>query len=82
MTERVGDVVLIEPEPDRLCQYCGEFKECRPYGPNGTDICFKCAMATPERKAEAVAAFRRVLGDGPVEIVDLRRKPSRTEGAP
>lgn len=36
---------------------CGKTTGLRPYGPNGTPICFKCAMKTPESKAETDARF-------------------------
>jgi len=37
-------VFVIETEPDRQCKTCGQYAECRPYGPNGTDLCTNCAM--------------------------------------
>ena len=40
-------------EPDRRCTACGKVDECRPYGKGGAQVCFDCAMATPESKAEA-----------------------------
>lgn len=37
----------------KQCIYCASSsKELRPYGPKGAWVCFKCAMETPERKAE------------------------------
>ncbi len=41
---------VIMQEPDRFCEMCGKLDECRPYGPNDEQICFSCAMATPESK--------------------------------
>lgn len=35
--------------------------ELRPYGPRGAPICFECATATPEREAQADAAFGALL---------------------
>jgi hypothetical protein len=39
------------------CHYCqqpfSDPDDLRPYGPDGALVCFDCAMATPERKAEA-----------------------------
>ena len=35
--------------------------ELRPYGPGGADICFECATATPEAKAQTRAAFGALL---------------------
>lgn len=54
------------------CHYCNSTtKELRPYGPNHLMVCFGCAMATPERKAEAGKNFEIHLmgcGDGVVVI--------------
>lgn len=44
---------IIMQEPDTVCELCGKIDECRPYGPNDEQICFDCAMATPESKAIA-----------------------------
>ena len=49
----VGGVPFIEVEAPRRCTECCKVVECRPYGKNGAQVCFKCAMATPETKAEA-----------------------------
>ena len=40
-------------EPAQFCEMCGKFEECRPYGPNDEQICFDCAMSTPELAAIA-----------------------------
>lgn len=46
----------------RSCHYCGTTKEdLRPYGPEGSWVCFPCATATPEREAAAHAAFGALL---------------------
>lgn len=56
------------------CHYCeSEKKEMRPYGPGGAWVCFDCAMATDERKAEAERQLARRFdaaerGGGPVVI--------------
>lgn len=44
MTEKIGNMVIIAVEKDRKCELCGKIAECRPYGKNGKDICFECAM--------------------------------------
>ena len=44
---------FIMQEPDTMCEMCGKIDECRPYGPNDENICFDCAMATPESQAIA-----------------------------
>jgi hypothetical protein len=44
---------VIAQEPDQMCELCGKIDECRPYGPNDEQVCFDCAMRTPEAKAIA-----------------------------
>lgn len=44
-------MVVIEKESPRTCEFCGEVKELRPYGPNGESVCFECAMLD-EKAAE------------------------------
>lgn len=58
----------------RACCHCGsEDAELRPYGPGGRDVCFDCAMGTPERKAQTERAYSRQLGmAGPVALIDAR----------
>lgn len=42
----------------KTCVHCEKNdEETRPYGPGGTDVCFTCAMATPERKEQTANAF-------------------------
>ena len=38
--------------------------ELRPYGPGGADICFQCAMSTPERQQQTSDAFGALLDAG------------------
>lgn len=42
---------FIAEELPQVCELCGKIDECRPYGPNGEQICFECATSTPEMKA-------------------------------
>jgi hypothetical protein len=35
---------FIASEEHRPCELCGKVKECRPYGPQGEQVCFDCAM--------------------------------------
>jgi hypothetical protein len=47
---------------DRTLDERGKMKvELRPYGPGGADICFQCAMATPETEAQTASAFAALL---------------------
>lgn len=48
--------------PDRTRNDRGKFTvELRPYGPGGAPICFECAFATPEKKAQTEGAFGALL---------------------
>jgi hypothetical protein len=58
-------IVMIEPEPDSLCQECGMDAELRPYGIGGKRICFKCAMkddAGTTRRMNHVLFGNEVIG--------------------
>jgi hypothetical protein len=44
MSERIGNVIVIAPEPDSTCELCGKQDETRPYGPGFKRICFDCGM--------------------------------------
>lgn len=39
---------IIMEEPPQVCELCGVIEECRPYGPNGEQVCFNCAMKDEE----------------------------------
>ena len=46
----------IAQEHDQVCELCGKIDECRPYGPEGEQICFDCGMkdeATTKKRMEA-----------------------------
>ena len=46
------------PEETRKCYWCHDSTvDTRPYGPAAAEVCFACAIATPERKAQVEAAF-------------------------
>lgn len=48
-----GNIIIIgsnEELTPKKCEYCGKIEELRPYGINGANICFECAM-NPENKA-------------------------------
>ena len=34
---------IIQEQPPEVCEMCGKVDECRPYGPEGENICFGCA---------------------------------------
>lgn len=52
---------FIAQEPDSACELCGKIDECRPYGPNHEQICFDCAMSTPEMKEIADRRMREYI---------------------
>lgn len=63
MTRRVGNTLILEPEPPRECELCHEVAETRPYGPNGENVCFPCGM-----KDEAAAKrqmHKQLFGEEP-----------------
>jgi hypothetical protein len=53
------------------CFDCGTEHDLRPYGPGGAMTCFRCAMSSPERKANAEKQFAEQLeAAGPVALID------------
>ena len=47
MTKFVNGVMIIETEPDAVCEECGKVDELRPYGKDGARICYECGMKDP-----------------------------------
>lgn len=37
-------MAIIQEQPPRECELCKITAECRPYGPKGEWVCFKCGM--------------------------------------
>ena len=62
MSQRIGNITIIAPEEDRRCEMCGKIEECRPYGPNGEQVCFDCGMK--DEKAAQRQMNRRLFGEG------------------
>lgn len=54
-------------EPPRTCEFCGAFAECRPYGPNGEQICFKCGQKDPETTERKMAEY---IFPGAAEVLE------------
>lgn len=48
MTKVINGMIIIESEPDGICDMCGKQDELRPYGKNGERICFACGQKDPE----------------------------------
>ena len=61
MTRKIGNVVIIEEEPEGICEICGKKAELRPYGANGERICFECRMKEEETTVEM--AKKILLGE-------------------
>jgi hypothetical protein len=57
---------FIAAEPDQLCEMCGAIDECRPYGPNGEQICFECATTKcdPAQVERKMAEY--IFGEKPL----------------
>lgn len=47
VSERSGNVFISKEEPPQQCDECGKIAELRPYGKDGSCICFECAMKDP-----------------------------------
>jgi len=48
---------IIQEEPPQACEMCGVIDECRPYGPNGEEICFDCGMKDKETTAKQMDKY-------------------------
>lgn len=50
--DRKRDMILADrSDPsvwENKCELCGEYRELRPYGPNGENVCFTCGMKDEE----------------------------------
>ena len=66
MSVKSGNTFIIEPEPDRKCELCGAVEECRPYGPNGEQICFACGEKDPETTKKKL--YERMTGPSEVAV--------------
>ncbi len=44
MSKKIGNLIIIAPEEDQVCEMCGSVEETRPYGPMGERICYDCGM--------------------------------------
>jgi hypothetical protein len=64
MTTRVGNIVILEAEPDATCELCGAVEETRPYGPDGKRICHPCGQK-PENRPHVERALRRLFQSEP-----------------
>lgn len=51
-----GRGIIAEESPQR-CEMCGVIDECRPYGPNGEEICFDCGMKDKETTTKKMTEY-------------------------
>ena len=51
MSKNINGIPYIYVEPDSVCSLCGKTAECRPYGVNGTQICFSCGVKNMKETA-------------------------------
>lgn len=58
MTTKVGNVVIIENEPDKSCTRCKQNTDCRDVLGDGKQVCFDCAT-----EAEKKDYCNRLFGD-------------------
>jgi len=61
MTHRQYGKMTIAVQAPEVCDLCGKTAECRPYGPNGENVCFPCGMQ--DRAAAERAFLRRLAAD-------------------
>ncbi len=52
---------FIESERPKPCELCGAYKETRPYGPKGEEVCYPCGM---KNKPAAERGFNRLIEGG------------------
>ena len=48
---------IIMTEPAQMCELCGVVEECRPYGPNGEQICFNCGQKDKDTTEKRMAQY-------------------------
>jgi hypothetical protein len=60
--ENGNRVIILETEPDGICEMCGSTDELRPYGPRGENVCFDCGMKDPEAAARRLR--QHLFGEG------------------
>lgn len=48
---------FIAEESPQCCEFCGIIDETRPYGSNGEEICFECAMKDQETTEKKMGEY-------------------------
>lgn len=54
---------FIAREADTVCEMCGKIDECRPYGPEGKEICFDCATTKCDPEEVKKRMMNYIHGD-------------------
>lgn len=54
---------FIMEEPPQACEMCGKIDECRPYGPNGEQICFDCATTKCDKEQVEKRMAAHIFGE-------------------
>lgn len=54
---------VIAQEPPQACEMCGSIDECRPYGPNGEQICFTCATTKCDMEQVEKRMGQHIFGE-------------------
>ena len=54
---------IIAEEKPQVCELCGVIDECRPYGPNGEQICFNCATTKCNEEQVKRRMMNHIFGD-------------------
>lgn len=68
MSKRAGKRFVIKEQKPQECEYCHKIRELRPYGRNGANICFECAM---KDEAETKRQFSKALEGVDEVVVDI-----------
>lgn len=61
VAQAIDTGTLIQAQPAGRCELCSTVAETRPYGPQGEDVCFECAMKDEPAARRAFA--NRMAGD-------------------
>jgi hypothetical protein len=71
----VDDSVVFVDDPPRTCELCGKVAECRPYGPNGEQICFPCGEKNPAERDRRIKEYAQRIVDE--HLASINNQPRR-----
>lgn len=54
---------VIQEQPPECCEMCGKIDECRPYGPDGGNICFECATTKCDMAEVEKRMAKHIFGE-------------------